>query len=334
MSTVLLTGSAGFIGFHVAKFLLERGHSVTGLDSLSDYYDVELKQDRTSLLQEYSNFTPIVGNICDKSLVNDIFQSVQPETVFHLAAQAGVRDSISNPRIYFESNLQGTFELLEAARSHRPKHLIIASTSSVYGANGKQPFQEADRADHQISFYAASKKATENLAHSYSHTYGLPTTVCRFFTVYGPWGRPDMALFKFTRNIMLGQPIEVYNNGNLERDFTYIDDVCQILMQLMDAAPDTAMTRSATMNESPVAPFRLLNIGSRRPVALIDFIKTLEQAIGIPAQINFLSMQPGDMKTTWSDNSALTELIGPQTYTDIEVGIRHFVEWYRGYYAK
>ncbi|MGR3762467.1 NAD-dependent epimerase/dehydratase family protein (plasmid) [Roseobacteraceae bacterium NS-SX3] len=332
MPTALITGSAGFIGYHLAARLLDEGWQVTGLDSLSPYYDVELKKRRHALLEEHEGFTPVIGKLEDPGRLMDLFAKHQPEVVLHLAAQAGVRHSIEAPRDYVEANLTGTFELLEAARAHPPRHMLLASTSSAYGAGLEMPFTERQKADHQVSFYAATKKATESMAHAYAHLYGLPVTMFRFFTVYGPWGRPDMALFKFTRAMLEGKPIEVYNHGRLSRDFTYIDDLVEAVCRLTGAVPgDTPVSERDSL--SPVAPFRVVNLGAAAPTPLMEFIAALEEALGIEAQKQMVEMQPGDMHDTWADTGLLRDLTGQAPQTGVKEGVARFVAWYRRYYG-
>lgn len=333
MAKVLITGSAGFIGYHVAARLLDEGHQVIGLDAMTDYYEVELKEARLDLLRPRNGFTQVTGYVETPGLVAELFETHRPDHVIHLAAQAGVRYSIENPRSYLESNINGTFEILEAARAHPPKHLLLASTSSAYGANTHMPYKETDRADHQMSFYAATKKATESMAHSYAHLFGLPTTMFRFFTVYGPWGRPDMAPIKFAKRIFAGEPIDVYNHGNMRRDFTYIDDLVEGICLLMDAVPertDDPVPEGDSL--SPVAPFRVVNIGNSRTVELEDFIAAIEAAAGIPAKRNLMPMQPGDVPATWADADLLRTLTGYRPRTDVRDGAAKFIAWYRDYY--
>ncbi|KPQ20390.1 MAG: UDP-glucuronate 4-epimerase, partial [Rhodobacteraceae bacterium HLUCCA24] len=295
--TALVTGSAGFIGFHLARRLLREGWRVAGIDALTDYYDPALKRRRLALLEAADGYTHLTDRIEAPGVLADLMAKHRPEAVLHLAAQAGVRHSIEAPRSYLESNIAGTFELLEAARAHPPAHLLIASTSSVYGANEKMPYAECDRADHQMSFYAASKKATEAMAHSYAHLYGVPVTLFRFFTVYGPWGRPDMALFRFVSAMLEGRPIDVYNRGEMLRDFTYIDDLVEAVVRLIDAVPATERARAGD-SLSPVAPWRVVNIGNAQPVKLGDFVAAVEAALGQEAEKRLLPMQPGDVPAT------------------------------------
>lgn len=331
MPLAFITGSAGFIGFHLAQTLLSDGWDVIGLDCLNDYYDVSLKEARHARLQAHKAFKSIIGKLEDDDRLEKLLAKHKPDVVVHLAAQAGVRFSIDAPRTYLNSNLHGTFELLEAARNHPPKHLLIASTSSVYGANEVMPYREIDKVDTPMSFYAATKKATEAMAHSYSHLYRVPTTMFRFFTVYGPWGRPDMAHFKFTRAIFRGEPIDVYNHGQMSRDFTYIDDLVEGIMGLMDAVPtDTPVSQNDSL--SPVAPFRVVNIGSDSPTRLMDYIEAIERAIGKTAQKTMHPMQAGDVPETWADVTLLKELTGVKARVSLDEGIQQFVDWYRDYY--
>lgn len=336
IGTALVTGSAGFIGYHVSKKLLDEGWRVVGIDCMSDYYDVALKRRRESELLRSASFRALHEKIETRSVLMEVFAKEQPDIVIHLAAQAGVRHSIENPRAYLESNINGTFELLEAAREHPPVHMLLASTSSAYGANLEMPYKETANADHQISFYAATKKSTENMAHSYAHLYGLPITMFRFFTVYGPWGRPDMAPFKFTKAILNGDPIDVYNHGDMSRDFTYIDDLVTSMRLLVDCIPEAAGIMPANQNvldsKSNVAPFRVVNIGNAQPVRLLDFVDAFERAIGANATKNLMPMQAGDVPATWADTSLLKELTGYVPTTDVISGVRNFVDWYRKYY--
>lgn len=333
MQTVLVTGSAGFIGFHLCKALLDDGFEVVGLDALSDYYDVSLKEARHDLLR-HPHFHKTVDRVETPGCVMGLFERFKPDFVVHLAAQAGVRYSIENPRSYLESNIIGTFEILEAARAHPPKHMLLASTSSAYGANTHMPYEETQRADHQMSFYAATKKSTESMAHSYAHLFDLPVTMFRFFTVYGPWGRPDMALFKFTKAILEGKPIDVYNNGDMQRDFTYVTDLVQAIRLLFDAIPERPADGQVPEGDSlsPVAPFRVVNIGNSNAVQLTDFISAIEEATGLTAQRNMMPMQPGDVPATWADAQLLQRLTGYSPKTDIKDGVAEFVAWYRDYF--
>lgn len=332
MKTVLITGVAGFIGFHAAKRWLKDGWRVVGVDSFSEYYDPKLKRDRVEILSTSPNYIEIECKIETPGLLAEAFAKHQPHMVIHLAAQAGVRFSIEAPRTYVESNLQGTFELLEAARATPPEHLLLASTSSVYGANTVMPYAETHRVEAQMSFYAATKKATEAMAHSYAHLYGLPVTMFRFFTVYGPWGRPDMALFKFVKAILEGRPIDVYNHGEMRRDFTYVDDLIEAVCRLADKVPSIGAPISDADSLSPVAPFRVVNIGKAKPDSLADFITEIEAALNQTATKNMMDMQPGDVPATWSDTTLLKALTNYAPITELSQGIPEFVTWYRQYY--
>lgn len=331
---VFVTGAAGFIGANCAHQLLDQGHTVVGIDNLNDYYDVSLKKARLERLTARDGFSFVEGAIETPKLVIDLFAQEKFDAVIHLAAQAGVRYSIESPRTYLESNINGTFELLEAARATPPKHMLLASTSSAYGANTEMPYQETQKADHQMSFYAATKKATESMAHSYAHLYDLPITMFRFFTVYGPWGRPDMAPFLFTDAIVNDRPIKVFNHGNMRRDFTYVDDLARALIMLIDTPPTDAPVEGVADSLSPVAPFRVLNIGNNDPVELGNFIKAIETSLGKEAEKIFMDMQPGDVPATWADTSLLQALTGYVPKTDIGVGVQAFVDWYKGYYGR
>lgn len=336
MRTALVTGSAGFIGSFVSQRLLRDGFRVIGIDAMTDYYDVSLKQRRLAGLLQSEHFTDIKGYVETPTLLMDLFEREKPDVVIHLAAQAGVRYSIENPRAYLESNIVGTFELLEAARVHPPQHMLLASTSSVFGANTEMPYRETDKADHQMSFYAATKKATENMAHSYAHLFDLPVTMFRFFTVYGPWGRPDMALFKFTKAILSGQPIDVYNYGDMKRDFTYIDDIVEAIRLLVDVPPVRPAEGEIVPEGdklSPVAPWRVVNIGNSKAVQLTDFIGAIEDATGRIAERNLMPMQAGDVPATWADAALLATLTGYTPKTNVRDGVARFVEWYREYYG-
>lgn len=332
MPTALVTGAAGFIGYHVCEQLISNGYDVVGLDAMTDYYEVSLKEARLARL-ESEKFTFIKGYVEERDLLMGLFETHKFDLVIHLAAQAGVRYSIDNPRSYLESNIGGTFELLEAARAYPPRHMLLASTSSAYGANTVMPYVENVRADHQMSFYAATKKATEAMAHSYAHLYDLPITMFRFFTVYGPWGRPDMALFKFTKAILEGGSIDVYNNGDMSRDFTYIGDLVSALIRLIDVLPERGSAPAGeTDSLSPVAPFRVLNIGNSSPTRLMDFISAIELATERKATCNMMPMQAGDVPATWADATLLTQLVGEIPHTKVPEGVAKFVNWYRDYY--
>ena len=330
---IFITGVAGFIGANAANQLLAIGHRVTGIDNLNDYYDPQLKKDRLQRLEGDNKFQFVKGNIQDPDVLAGLFADGGFDAVIHMAAQAGVRYSIDNPRSYLDSNLVGTFELLEAARANPPKHMLLASTSSAYGANTEMPYQEVQKADHQMSFYAATKKATEAMAHSYAHLYALPITMFRFFTVYGPWGRPDMAPIKFARKILDGTPIDVYNHGNMRRDFTYVDDLVRALTLLLDKAPTQTPIADVADSLSPVAPFRVVNIGNNKPVELLDFISEIEMALGKQAVQNLMEMQAGDVAATWADTALLEALTGYVPRTDIKIGVKAFVDWYQSYYG-
>ncbi|MDM7459197.1 MAG: SDR family NAD(P)-dependent oxidoreductase [Paracoccus sp. (in: a-proteobacteria)] len=330
MKTVLVTGSAGFIGFHLSRLLLDEGCRVVGLDSHNDYYDPQLKADREAQLLADHKYMAIRGKVETPGLLDRIFTQHPVDAVVHLAAQAGVRHSIDNPRAYVEANLLGTFELLEAARHHKPAHLMIASTSSVYGASQSMPYRETDQCDSQMSFYAATKKSNESMAHSYAHLFGLSVTLFRFFTVYGPWGRPDMAPWLFTSAIFEGRPIRVFNHGNMHRDFTYVADLVRAIRLLLDAVPGTNRVEGDSL--SPVAPFRVVNIGNGECIPLEQFIAAIEAATGRRALRELLPMQPGDVPATWADNSLLRRLTGYTPQTSVHDGVRAYVDWFRDYY--
>ena len=326
--TVLVTGSAGFIGFHAARRFLRSGRKVVGLDAMTDYYGRALKKARHAQLGELPNFTAVEARLEEDGLVADLMADHRPCAVVHLAAQAGVRHSINEPRSYVDSNVIGTHQLLEAARAHPPAHLMLASTSSVYGANAAMPYAETHKADTPMSFYAATKKATEAMAHSYSHLFGIPVTMLRFFTVYGPWGRPDMALYKFVRAIKAGEPIDVYNHGKMQRDFTYVDDLVEGILKLEHAVPGTEpVGEMDSLSES--APFRVVNLGNSQPTPLMDFVRAVEKALGKRAEINFMDIQPGEVPKTWADASLLAELVGPLPRTPLNEGVKRFVDWHR-----
>lgn len=334
MNNVLVTGCAGFIGFHVCQFLLNRGDRVCGIDNLNDYYDVRLKQDRLRQIREHPNFTFQPLDVAERATLAELFESQRFDRVVHLAAQAGVRYSLQNPHAYVDSNLVGFINVLEGCRHQDVGHLVYASSSSVYGANTRMPFSVHDNVDHPVSLYAATKKANELMAHSYSHLYGLPTTGLRFFTVYGPWGRPDMALFLFTKAILEGQPIDVYNQGKMKRDFTYIDDIVQGVVRTMDhvAAANEQWSGDQPDPGTSQSPYRLYNIGNHQPVPLLQFIEAIEEAVGRPAQKNLLPMQPGDVPMTFADVDDLKRDVGFEPRTPLKTGVRAFVDWYREYY--
>ncbi len=327
---VLITGAAGFIGFHLARRMLAEGWQVTGFDGMTPYYDPKLKEARLAILQAQPGFRFEQGMIEEEGRLTALAGEVRPDVIVHLAAQAGVRYSIDAPRSYVQSNLIGTHEVLEAARAHPVRHLMMASTSSAYGANSQMPYAETHQATHPMSFYAATKIANEAMGHSYAHLFGLPITMFRFFTVYGPWGRPDMALFKFTKAILNGQPIDVYNHGDIKRDFTYVDDLVEGIVRLVATPPGTAPVGPMD-SLSPVAPFRVVNIGNGNPVQLTDFIAAIEAATGRKATRNLMPMQPGDVPATWADASLIEALVGRLPRTDIGEGVEQFVEWYRGW---
>ena len=335
MPKALVTGSAGFIGFHLCQRLLADGYEVIGLDAMTDYYDVTLKQRRQAMLLQAPGFRAVTDRIERDGVLQELIAAERPDVIVHLAAQAGVRYSIDNPQSYVEANLIGTFKLLEAVRATPCAHLLMASTSSVYGANTEMPYAEGHKADTQMSFYAATKKANEAMGHSYAHLYDLPVTMFRFFTVYGPWGRPDMALFKFTKAILNGEAIDVYNHGDMRRDFTYIDDLVQGIRLLIDAVPERPGDGVVADGDSlsPVAPFRVVNIGNSEPVQLLAFIEAIEAAIGQKARRNYMEMQPGDVPATWADASLLQTLTGHRPQTDVTAGVAAFVDWYRDYYG-
>lgn len=331
---ILVTGAAGFIGYHVARKLLERGEQVLGLDNLSDYYDVRFKEARLAQLAPSKRFRFLKLDIADRTAMRNLFSAHPIRRVVHLAAQAGVRYSLVNPHAYVDSNLVGFLNILEGCRQAQVAHLVFASSSSVYGGNTKMPFSEHDSVDHPVSLYAASKKANELMAHCYAHLYGVPCTGLRFFTVYGPWGRPDMALFLFTRAILEGKPIEVFNFGQMQRDFTYIDDVVEGVLRVLDtpARPDPHWSSGVPDPATSSAPYRLYNIGNHKPVALLRVIELLEEALGKKAEKNLLPLQPGDVPATYADVDDLVKRIAFKPDTPIEVGLRRFVQWYREYY--
>ena len=333
---VFVTGTGGFIGFHVARLLLDAGCFVLGYDGMTSYYDVSLKYARHAVLKRSNGFSAVEGMLEDMSTLERAFDDFKPDVIIHLAAQAGVRYSLENPRAYVDSNLVGTFNILEMARIHAVEHLMIASTSSVYGANPKVPFAEADKADEPLTLYAATKKATELMAHSYAHLWKIPTTAFRFFTVYGPYGRPDMALFKFVDAIVKDREIEVYGEGKMRRDFTYVGDLARAVVALIDIAPseDNRVTAEGVADTlSAEAPFRIVNIGGGQPVGLLDFIATIEEIVGKPALKKMLPMQKGDVPQTFAAPDLLVALTGYRPETGVEEGVGHFVDWYRTYYG-
>ena len=331
---ILVTGVAGFIGMHVTLRLLNDGHEVAGLDNLNDYYDVGLKQARLDHIGSPNQFAFHKLDLADRDGINTLFTEFRPEIVINLAAQAGVRYSLENPHSYIDSNIIGFTNILEACRHHEVGHLIYASSSSVYGLNEDMPFHEGQNVDHPLALYGATKKANELLAHSYSHLFGLPTTGLRFFTVYGPWGRPDMALFKFTDAIVKGRPIDIYNHGQMVRDFTYIDDIVEGVVRLADkpAAADEVFDVAAPDAGSSNVPWRIFNIGNGQPTPLMDYISALEQTLGVEAKKNFMEMQPGDVLVTSADTSRLNKWVGFKPNTPVQTGIKRFVDWYRMFY--
>jgi UDP-glucuronate 4-epimerase len=335
MTTHLITGAAGFIGFHLARRLLDRGETVVGLDNLNEYYDVRLKKDRLAILQANSNFQFVDADLVDRSAVESLFAKHAFDRVVNLAAQAGVRYSIENPHAYVQSNLVGFVNILEACRRAQTPHLTYASSSSVYGGGTRMPFSVADRVDHPLSLYAATKKSNELMAHSYSHLYGLPTTGLRFFTVYGPWGRPDMALFLFVKAILENRPIDVFNEGKMRRDFTYIDDIVEGVDRTSQqiAVPNPNWNADQPDSSSSSAPYRIFNIGNHQPIELGYFIEVIENAVGKKAQKNLLPMQRGDVPATYANIDALQAAVGFTPATPIEVGVKKFVQWYREYYG-
>ncbi|GHA99510.1 NAD-dependent epimerase [Algimonas arctica] len=330
---VLITGTAGFIGQNLAMRLLQAGHEVVGIDSITPYYDVSLKHDRLARLAQFEQFTQHKTCLEDFEVLSKIFAEAHPDFVVHLAAQAGVRYSLENPRAYVETNVIGSFNVTELCREYSVKHLVLASTSSAYGANDRYPFVETDKASFPLTIYAATKQASELIAHSHSHLHNIPTTVLRFFTVYGPWGRPDMAFFLFTKAMFEGRPIKVFNEGKMARDFTYVDDLTRSIELLLDVPPVTGQPVSKTDSLSPVAPYRLVNIGNANPVPLMDFIAEIERAVGVTAQKEMLPMQPGDVSKTFADSDLLQSLTGFRPSTSVRDGVQAFVDWYRDYYA-
>ena len=337
MQRVLITGTAGFIGYHLAKLLLDEGFVVHGYDGMTDYYDVHLKQRRHAMLLQNAGFAATEGMLEDRERLDAVADAFTPDVIVHLAAQAGVRYSLENPRAYLDSNVIGTFNVMEVARRLKVKHLLMASTSSVYGANEEMPFAETDKADTQLTIYAATKKATESMGHAYAHLWDLPTTMFRFFTVYGTWGRPDLAYYKFVDAILDDRPIDIYNNGDMYRDFTYVDDLVRGIRLLIDAVPVRPADAAAIEpgdSLSPVAPYRVVNIGNSDKVRLLDFIEAIEQSLGKTAIRNYMPMQMGDVPATWANAELLQRLTGYRPNTDFRQGIARFVEWFRAYYGK
>jgi UDP-glucuronate 4-epimerase len=336
MRTVLVTGTAGFIGFHLSRLLLAEGFRVVGVDAMTSYYDVALKQRRHAMLRESNAFSAEEFDILDHERLMAYARAATPDAIVHLAAQAGVRYSLEHPRTYIDTNITGTFNVMEVARELCVGHLLMASTSSVYGANEDMPFAETQKCDTPLTIYAATKKANESMGHSYAHLWDLPVTMFRFFTVYGPWGRPDMALFKFTKGILEGTPIDIYNHGQMYRDFTYVEDLVRGIRLLIDAVPQRPASREdvpAGDSLSPVAPFRVVNIGNSDKVRLEDFIDAIEQELGRKAIRNYMDMQPGDVPATWADASLLRTLTGYSPATDIRTGVKRFVAWYREHFG-
>ncbi len=334
---VFITGTAGFIGYHLAQLLLDEGFEVCGYDGMSDYYDVTLKRRRHQMLLQNPRFSAHEAQLEDDETLWRVAEAFQPSVIVHLAAQAGVRYSLENPRAYIDSNVVGTFNVMEVARKLAVEHLLMASTSSVYGANEDMPFTETEKADTQLTIYAATKKATESMGHSYAHLWGLPVTMFRFFTVYGPWGRPDMALYKFVEAILDGRPIDVYNNGEMYRDFTYVTDLVRGIRLLIDAPPvrvESAEAIEPGDSLSPAGPFRVVNIGNSDKVRLLDFVGAIEASLGMAAVRNYMPMQMGDVPATWADASLLQRLTGYRPQTDYREGIAQFVAWFREYYGK
>lgn len=331
---ILLTGAAGFIGYHTSTKLLERGDEVIGVDNLNDYYDVSLKEARLANLQKYENFRFLKISVEDKNGMENAFKENRPQRVIHLAAQAGVRYSLVNPYAYIDSNIMGFINILEGCRHNHVEHLVYASSSSVYGGNTAMPFSEHDNIDHPVSLYAATKKSNELMAHTYSHLYRLPTTGLRFFTVYGPWGRPDMALFLFTKGILEDKPIDVFNYGNMVRDFTYVDDIVEGVVRVTDkvAEPDPAFNPEKPDPAISNAPYRVFNIGNNQPVKLMEYIEALESALGKTAEKNLMEIQPGDVQATYADTTELEKAVGFKPKTNVKDGVKKFVEWYRNYY--
>lgn len=337
MQRIFITGTAGFIGFHLAKLLLDEGFTVHGYDGITDYYDVNLKHRRHAMLLQNPAFGATEGMLEDQTLLDSTIDDFNPDVIVHLAAQAGVRYSLENPRAYLDSNVIGTFNVMEAARRLNVQHLLMASTSSVYGANEDMPFVETEKADTQLTIYAATKKANESMAHAYAHLWNLPTTMFRFFTVYGKWGRPDLALYKFVDAILNDRPIDIYNHGDMYRDFTYVDDLVRGIRLLIDAVP-VRPEKDAVIPDwdslSPVAPYRVVNIGNSDKVRLLDFVDAIEDCLGQKAKRNYMDMQMGDVPATWANAQLLKNLTGYQPQTDFKDGIAEFVTWFRDYYDK
>ncbi|MGB0797694.1 MAG: SDR family NAD(P)-dependent oxidoreductase [Planktomarina sp.] len=335
MRKVLITGAAGFIGFHLAEILLQDGFAVVGYDALNDYYDPALKQGRLNILNQHPQFQFLQGQLEDMDKLHHLMMDTKPDVIVHLAAQAGVRYSLEQPRKYIESNVVGTFNVMECARELRVDHLLMASTSSVYGANTQMPYAETHKADSPMTIYAATKKANEAMGHSYAHLHNLPTTMFRFFTVYGPWGRPDMALFKFTKGIIDGTPIDIYNHGDMYRDFTYVTDLVRGIRLLIDTPPERPADGVVPDGDSlsPVAPYRVVNIGNNDKVRLMDFVEAIEEVIGKKAIRNYMEMQKGDVPATWANADLLQKLTGYKPQTDVKQGIKGFVDWYQAFYG-
>ncbi|MFV0333460.1 MAG: SDR family NAD(P)-dependent oxidoreductase [Tropicimonas sp.] len=332
MRRVFITGTAGFIGFHLAELLLQEGWEVAGFDAMTDYYEVALKRRRHEILAQHGRFTATEARLEDMEALTRAVETARPDVIVHLAGQAGVRYSLENPRAYIDSNITGTFNVMECARAAGVEHLLMASTSSVYGANTEMPYAETQKADHPLTIYAATKKANEAMGHSWAHIHGIPITAFRFFTVYGPWGRPDMAPSRFACGIVEGRPIDIYNNGEMWRDFTYVGDLVRGIRGLIDAVPGGAETRVANDSLSPVAPFRIVNIGNSDKVRLLDFIEAIEDALGRKAIRNYMPMQTGDVPATWADASLLQNLTGYRPQTPFREGVERFVRWYCDYY--
>ncbi|KTE19237.1 UDP-glucuronate 5-epimerase [Sphingopyxis sp. H050] len=334
---IFVTGTAGFIGFHLARLLLAEGFEVAGFDGMTDYYDVNLKRRRHQILLQNQAFQATEAMLEDRERIDEVIDAFQPDAIVHLAAQAGVRYSLENPHAYLQANVIGTFNVMEAARRNNVGHLLMASTSSVYGANEEMPFQETEKADTPLTIYAATKKATESMGHAHAHLWNVPTTMFRFFTVYGPWGRPDMALYKFVDAILDGRPIDLYNGGDMYRDFTYVEDLVRGIRLLIDAVPQRPAS-AADIEEgdslSPVAPFRIVNIGNNDKVRLLDFVAAIEESLGRKAKRNLMPMQMGDVPATWADASLLEKLTGYRPHTDFRDGVAQFVAWYRDYFQK